>query len=46
MFGAQTIRTNRFNGKIEIYGTDRWQPIIRNTDGTFTIPQGTDIMIR
>ena len=46
MFGTQTIRTNRFTRTIEIYGTDEWQPIIRNPDSTFTIPQGTQIMVR
>jgi len=46
MFGTQTIRTNRFTGDKEVYGSKKWQPIIISSDGNVTIPAGTQLMVR
>ena len=43
-FGTQSIRTNRFTGKKEIYGDKVWQPIIITPEGNVTIPEGTRIV--
>jgi hypothetical protein len=44
MFGTQTIRTDRFTGKQQIYGGGKWQPIEIN-GGKMKIPAGTEIMV-
>ena len=45
MFGTQEIRTDRFTGKKQIYGSDNWQPIEIDGDNVH-IPEGTQIIVR
>lgn len=45
VFGTQTIRTNRFTDKKEVYGNGKWQPILIQPNGDVSFPEGVTITV-
>ncbi|MBN1159462.1 MAG: hypothetical protein JXA61_08785 [Bacteroidales bacterium] len=45
IIGTQTIRTHRFTGAQEIYGSGKWQPVEVSEDGQVSFPEDVEIEV-